>query len=122
MYHKKTTLGIDENIESMFCYLGIWITGIIFLFLEKENNHVRFNAMQSLITFFSLFIISALIIIIPVIGPILSGIITVIGAFIWLLMLYKTYNGEVYKLPIVGDIAEEKIFGDHFDKDFKGKN
>ncbi|MGM0603501.1 MAG: DUF4870 domain-containing protein [Bacillota bacterium] len=122
MYHKKTTLGIDENIESMLCYLGIWITGIIFLFLEKENNHVRFNAMQSLLTFFSLFIMSALIVIIPVIGPILSGILTLVGTFIWLLMLYKTYNGELYKLPFVGNIAEDMIFGDHFEKDSEEKN
>lgn len=115
MYHKKTSLGLDENIEAILAYAGIWVTGLIFLFIEKENNHVRFHAMQSLITFFSLFIISSLVLVIPLIGVIISSLITFIGTILWLLLMYKAYNGEVFKLPYVGDIAEELTFGESFD-------
>lgn len=114
MYHKKTTLGFDENIESIIAYAGIWVTGLILLFIEKDNNHVRFHAMQSLITFFSLFIISSLILVIPVIGIIISSLITFAGTFLWFLLMYKAYNGELYKLPYIGDMAEEIIFGESF--------
>ncbi|CCU81162.1 hypothetical protein HSACCH_02625 [Halanaerobium saccharolyticum subsp. saccharolyticum DSM 6643] len=116
MYHKKTSLGLDENVESIIAYAGIWVTGLIFLFIEKENNHVRFHAMQSLITFFSLFIASSLILVIPVIGIMISSLITFVGTILWLLLMYKAYSGEVFKLPFIGDVAEELIFGESFEK------
>src|SRR6056297_2236277 len=119
MYHKKTSLGMDENVEAILAYAGIWVTGLIMLFLETENNHVRFHAMQSVITFFTLFIVSSLILVIPVIGIIISSLITFLGTVLWLLLLYKAYNGEIYKLPYIGDAAEELIFGESFDKDNK---
>jgi len=117
MYHKKTSLGLDENVESIIAYAGIWVTGLIFLFIEKENNHVRFHAMQSLITFFSLFIASSLILVIPVIGIMISSLITFVGTILWLLLMYKAYSGEVFKLPFIGDVAEELIFGESFEKE-----
>jgi len=116
MYHKKTSLGLDENVEAIIAYAGIWVTGLIFLFIEKENNHVRFHAMQSLITFFSLFIASSLILVIPFIGFIISSIITFVGTILWFLLMYKAYNGEIYKLPFIGDLAEELTFGESFDE------
>ncbi|MFP4198884.1 MAG: DUF4870 domain-containing protein [Halanaerobium sp.] len=115
MYHKKTSLGLDENVEAILAYAGIWITGLIFLFIEKENNHVRFHAMQSLITFFSLFIISSLILVIPVIGIFISSLITFLGTVLWFLLMYKAYNGEIFKLPYVGDLAEELTFGESYE-------
>ncbi|MFW5749870.1 MAG: DUF4870 domain-containing protein [Halanaerobium sp.] len=115
MYHKKTSLGLDENVEAILAYAGIWITGLIFLFIEKENNHVRFHAMQSLITFFSLFIISSLILVIPVIGILISSLITFLGTVLWFLLMYKAYNGEIFKLPYVGDLAEELTFGESYE-------
>ena len=53
----KTSLNLDENIEGLLCYLGIWITGLIFYLLEKDNKFVKFHAMQSIIVFLSLFVI-----------------------------------------------------------------
>ena len=117
MYHKKTSLGLDENIEAILAYAGVWVTGLIFLFIEKENNHVRFHAMQSLITFFSLFIMSSLILVIPVLGVIISSLITFGGTILWFLLMYKAYNGEIFKLPYFGNIAEELIFGESFEEE-----
>lgn len=115
MDHKKTSLGLDENVEAIIAYAGIWLTGLILLFVEKENNHVRFHAMQSLITFFSLFIISSLILVIPVVGLIISSFITFLGTILWFLLMYKAYNGELFKLPLIGDLAEEMTFGESFE-------
>ena len=59
---EKTSLNIDENIVSLLCYIGLWVTGLIFLLLEKENKTVKFHAKQSLFLFLPLTIIA------PVIG------------------------------------------------------
>jgi len=52
-----------------------------------------------------------------VIGLFISSAITFLGTILWILLLYKAYSGEIYKLPYVGDVAEELIFGESFDKD-----
>ena len=109
MENNKTALGLDENIAGLLCYVLGWITGIVFLVLEKENKFVRFHAMQSLATFLPLFIISMVIGIIPIIGPIISTLITLLGLILWILLMYKAFKGERFKLPVVGDFAEKQI-------------
>ena len=105
----KTALGIDENIEGLLCYVLGWITGIVFLVLEKENKFVRFHAMQSLATFLVLFIILVIIRMIPFIGWVISILISIFMLILWLFLMYKAFKGELYKLPIVGEFAEKQI-------------
>lgn len=109
---KKTALKIDENIEGALCYILGFLTGILFLLLEKENKFVRFHAMQSLITFLSLFIIEiffgAMLIWIPVIGWMMYVMIILLSFVLWLLLMFKAYQGEKFKLPIIGKIAENQ--------------
>ncbi len=105
----KTALGLDENITGLLCYALGFITGILFLALEKENKFIRFHAMQSLATFLPLFIIVTAIGWVPIIGWIISILITPLGLILWLLLMYKAFKGERFKLPIVGDFAEKQI-------------
>jgi len=86
-----------------------FITGIVFLVLEKENKFVRFHAIQSLATFLPLFVISIVIGWIPFIGVIISILIIPLGLILWLLLMYKAYKGERFKLPVVGYFAEKQI-------------
>ncbi len=105
----KTQLGVAQNVEALLCYVFGFITGFIFLLVEKENKFVRFHAMQSLVTFLGLFIISMLSHFIPVFGW-LIGLLTVpLQVVLWVLLIYKAYRGERYKLPIAGDIAEKQL-------------
>lgn len=113
----KTALDISENIEGLLCYVLGFATGTVFLVLEKENKFVRFHAMQSVATFLPLFVISFVIPIvvgmIPFIGWAISGVvstlITLLGLILWLLLMYKAFKGERFKLPVVGDFAEKQI-------------
>jgi len=109
MKKNNTSLGLDENIESMLCYLLGWITGIIFLILEKENKFVRFHAMQSLITFLFLSVVSFLIKTIPFIGFLISPFLWLFGLLIWVLLMYKAFQGEKFKLPVIGEITEQQV-------------
>jgi len=109
MEKSKTALGIDENIEGLLCYVLGFITGILFLVLEKDNRFVRFHAMQSIATFLPLFVISMVLGFIPIIGWVISPLIGLVGLILWLLLMYKAFKGEKYKLPIAGDFAEQQI-------------
>ncbi len=103
----KTSLGMEANVAALLSYLAGFITGIIFYVLEKENKFVRFHAMQSILVFGSLFILSVLLGMMPFIGWALMNLIWVLEVILWVLLMLKAYKGEYFKLPITGDIAEK---------------
>ena len=98
---------MDENVAGFLCYLLGFITGIVFLVVEKKSRFVKFHAMQSTITFLSLFIITIIIGWIPIIG-LLVYLIWILSLILWLILMIKALRGERYSLPIVGKMAEEK--------------
>ncbi len=102
----KTSLGIEENLEGALCYLLGFITGIVFYVLEPKNRFVRFHAMQSIIIFLPLFIISFVLGFIPVIGWIIGTLLWILVLILWLILMIKAYQGILFKIPIAGDIAQ----------------
>lgn len=105
----KTPLGLNENVEALLCYALTWVTGVIFLLLEKENKFVRFHAIQSIITFLALQVLYFMLGKIPILGGLLSLIIGPLQFILWIILMYKAYNGEKYKLPVIGEIAEQQL-------------
>lgn len=110
MSEQETVLGIGENLEAALCYVLGFLSGIFFLLMEKDNKFIRFHALQSLITFLGFFIIVSIIGWIPIIGWLISLLSAPISLIIAVFLMYKAYQGEVFKLPRIGDFAEEKIF------------
>ncbi len=121
----KTSMNLEENMASMLCYIATWVTGIIFLVMEKENKTVKFHAWQSILTFLPLTILA------PIVGWLgapklswgyysysydpgipaliwLSWIIYAMIGILWLIFVIKAYQGEKFKLPVIGDIAEKQ--------------
>src|SRR3972149_5624762 len=69
-----TSVGLAPNVTGLLCYLGFWVTGIIFLVLEQKNNWIRFHAAQSIVLFGALFVADLLLGWIPVIGPVFLSV------------------------------------------------
>ena len=105
----RTSMNLEENLAGLLCYVLGWITGIVFLLLEKENEFVRFHAFQSLLTFLPLSVIAWILGHIPFVGWVLAGLVWILILILWLVLMFKAYKGEMYKLPIVGDIAEKQV-------------
>lgn len=105
MSPNNTSVGLEENVEGALCYLLGFITGILFYFLEKRSEFVRFHATQSTILFIGLCILSYLFMFVPFLGSVIS----IISLLLWLFLMYKAYEGERYKLPVVGDLAEQHM-------------
>jgi len=113
-----TSSGLQPNLAAALSYLLTLITGILFLVIEKENKYVRFHAMQAilfgaawLILWIVLGIISTALWFTPVFGWVINALASLVlvlgGVVLWLLLMYKAYQGERFKPPIVGDIAEK---------------
>ncbi len=105
----KTSLGIDENVEALLSYLLGWITGIIFLLIEKESRFVRFHAMQSVVVFLSITVLQLLLSFLPFLGGIFSSLLGILAFILWIVLMIKAYQGEYYKVPIAGDLAERYL-------------
>jgi uncharacterized membrane protein len=104
---KKTSLGMDENVEGLLAYLGWWITGIIFLVLERDSDFVRFHAMQSTVTFLGITILGWIFELIPFVGWVLTNLTWLLGVVFWILGMLEAYQGKLYKFPYVGDLSEQ---------------
>ena len=98
---------MQPNLAALLSYVVGIITGVIFFLIEKENKFVRFHAMQSILTFGFFLVANAVLAFIPVIGWSIVPILSVLQLVIWIIVMIKAYQGEQFKLPIVGDIAEK---------------
>jgi uncharacterized membrane protein len=113
--------GLEENVAALLSYVLGWLTGLIFFLIDKRP-YVRFHAMQSLITFGALHILQIILITGGVFGGFMSAmaggfllgglsillysLFGVVVLVTWVLCMVKAYQGERFKLPLVGNIAE----------------
>lgn len=134
----KTALGLDTGIGVLICYFGNLACGlplgivysILVVTQDKTNRVARFHALQSLflgilgivlgavfgIGIFITLLIDAAIVFSIGIPLIFTGLLSLIATVVTLALLYfvvmaaiKGYNGEVYKIPVVGNFAEKYV-------------
>ncbi|OGW79731.1 MAG: hypothetical protein A3G33_01625 [Omnitrophica bacterium RIFCSPLOWO2_12_FULL_44_17] len=104
----KTDTGIKPNIAALLCYVLGFVSGLVFLLIEK-NKFVKFHALQSIATFLGLFIVRLGLLVIPVLGLLLSGLVALAAVILWVVLMVKAYQGEKFKLPYVGDWVEKYV-------------
>ncbi len=109
LHTEKTSTGLDANLAAALSYLLGFVSGAVFLLLEKENRFVRFHALQSVLAFGAITLLWVLLNAVPILGFVLGVLIIIPGsAVIWLVLMFKAYQGEDFTLPIVGPIAAER--------------
>jgi uncharacterized membrane protein len=110
--------GLQDNLAGALCYLGSFITGIIFLAIApyNQNRFIRFHAFQSIFFAVAWFAFWMANMILTMILPwsltvVLSmlGLVVWLGGFVlWIVLMLKAYQGQRFKLPIIGDMAEKQ--------------
>ena len=122
----KSSTGLDENIAALLSYVFGWISGLVFFLIEKDSRLVRFHAMQSLLLQVFIAILAIVIwvvlfiflLIASQISGLLSTLVTIIATLIWVVLgiafligwimcLVKAYQGQYFKLPVIGNFAEK---------------
>ncbi|MDV2989001.1 MAG: DUF4870 domain-containing protein [Dehalogenimonas sp.] len=102
-----SSTGLKSNVAGLLCYLAAWVSGLIFYLVETKSQFVRFHAAQSIIVFGGLSIVTAIFTVIPFIGWVINAFLGIVAFVLWLVLMVKAYQGEKYKLPIAGDLAEQ---------------
>jgi uncharacterized membrane protein len=107
--------GLSDNVAGMLSYL--LIPAIVFLVLEPYNKRrfIRFHAFQSIFLCLALFVLGIAMSIlwhIPFLGWLvlflLWPLISLAELILWIILLMKAYQGQMFKLPVVGDMAEKQ--------------
>lgn len=106
---------LSPNIARMLCYIAGWISGIVFLIVEKKDMSVRFHAWQSILTFGILTLLAILFNVFFLPGALWSMwwffrwlfwlIIYIGGLVLWIVFIVKALQGQDYHLPVIGSIA-----------------
>jgi len=115
--------GIEENVASLLCYAFWWVSGLIFLLID-ERPLVKFHGAQSIAfnvavaaAWICFWIVTVLLSFVTALLHLPIGILTflflpIFGVVVfgtWILLMYKGYQGEKFKLPILGDLVEGMI-------------
>lgn len=115
--------GLSENVAGLLCYVLGWITGLIFLLIDKRP-FVRFHAAQSLITFGALHIISIILVMGFIGGSVFGGsfswsafgfwstvhhLVDLVALIAWIVGMIKAYQHERFRFPIAADIADQIV-------------
>lgn len=111
----STGSGLADNVAGMLAYVTI-IPAIVFLVLEpyNKNRFIRFHSFQSI--FFSvawtvLWIGLNIVAHIPILGwltILIWPLVGLAGLIIWIILLLKANQGQKFKLPVIGDMADKQ--------------
>ena len=120
----KTALGLDTNVGALLCYLPLCaislIYSIIVLVTDKDNRMRRFHAFQSLLltgAYIAVVVVLQIFtaVVVGVTGSsalgmlayllVMAAVVAFLGAMIF--GMVKGYQGQQFKFPVVGDMAEK---------------
>jgi uncharacterized membrane protein len=107
--------GLTDNVAGMLAYITI-IPAIVFLVLEPYNQRrfIRFHSFQCIfltVAFIALGIVLSIFTMIPFLGLIMIPVhflVWIGGLVLWIILLMKAYQGQMFKLPVIGDMAEKQ--------------
>lgn len=100
-----------ENVWGLLCYILGWISGLVLILIKRQNKFVRFHAMQSIIVFGTLtivsYVLSWILSLIYFAGEIFDYLILLLSFVLWIVLMVTAYQGKKYKLPLAGNLAEK---------------
>ena len=108
----------SDNVMGALAYVTV-IPAIIFLIVDpyKGNPFIRFHSFQSI--FFCIAAVAiniAMGILSFILGMVGLGLLSFLGFFVyigffvlWIVLLIKAFQGQQFKLPVIGDFAQKQV-------------
>jgi uncharacterized membrane protein len=121
---ERSSTGLDANIAAALSYFFGLLSGALFFAMENDSRFVKFHAMQSMLVSVAaivVYIVYTIVFMIlwrlPFIGWI-AGIFASLGWLvlalaclgIWLYCMFRAFQGERFKLPFIGEVAEKQVW------------
>jgi uncharacterized membrane protein len=90
--------GSNKKTYTILAYLFGWITGLIFLFVGKDDPDVKWNAANSVVVFGGL---SVVLIILNFVPP-LNVVALIVGFVFWVIFMFQALQGSGQRIPAPG--------------------
>ena len=100
---------MKPNVAALLAYVVGWITGLIFFIIEKDSQFVKFHAMQSIMFFGGLGVLSFVLMFIPILGWMVVVLLPAVSFIGWIVLMVKAFQGQWFRLPIIGDLAAKQV-------------
>jgi uncharacterized membrane protein len=101
----SSSTGLPSKLANFLAYFFGWISGLIFLFIEKSDSEVKFHAAQSVVFFGSCSILGIVLPLIPGLGPFVLQIIGALALVVWIVQLITSLVDKPLRLPVVSNFA-----------------
>ena len=115
--------GLADNIAALLAYL-FWPAAIVFLVVEpyNKNKFIRFHAFQELFFCAACIAMGIVFMVLNIVaGMALGALVVVFGLLelviwlgvvvVWVMLMVKAYQNQMWKLPFIGDLAEKQANG-----------
>ena len=118
---ERSSTGLDANIAAALSYFFGLLSGAVFFAIETDSRFVKFHAMQSMLASVAAIVIwivymvlASILVYIPVLGWLVMLLLwagLALGMLgVWLFSMFKAFQGERFKLPYIGDVAENQVW------------
>ncbi len=116
----ESSTGLSANVAGLLCYVLGWVTGIVFVVLEKKSGFVKFHAWQSIMTFGVLTQVQLFLLLMGGIAGatfapglwsfalVLTLIVGILMFVLWIILIVQAGTGKMWRVPIAGDWAEKQ--------------
>jgi uncharacterized membrane protein len=118
---ERSSTGLDANIAAALSYFFGLLSGAVFFAIETDSRFVKFHAMQSMLASVAAIVIwivymvlASILAYIPVLGWLVMLLLwagLALGMLgVWLFSMFKAFQGERFKLPFIGEVAEKQVW------------
>jgi uncharacterized membrane protein len=109
------TGGMTDNVAGMLAYITI-IPAIVFLVVApyNKNRFIRFHSFQNIFFCVALIVLQVGLSVLSVVPGMIFltlplHMLVWLGAFVvWVILLIKANQGQMFKLPVIGDLADKQ--------------
>ncbi|MGC2637883.1 MAG: DUF4870 domain-containing protein [Acidobacteriaceae bacterium] len=105
---------MKENVAGLLCYVLGWVTGLIFLLIDKRP-FVRFHAAQSIVVFGTLFIIRMVLSYgwagfhgygVFTVWSLVSLVVGLVTLILWIVLMVTAFQGKRFEIPVAASLAK----------------
>jgi uncharacterized membrane protein len=118
---ERSSTGLDANIAAALSYFFGLLSGAVFYAIETDSRFVKFHAMQSMLASVAAIVIwivymvlASILVYIPVLGWLVMLLLwagLALGMLgLWLYSMFMAFQGKRFKLPYIGDVAENQVW------------
>jgi uncharacterized membrane protein len=117
---RESSTGLPTHVAAPLAYVGWWITGLMFWFVERRDGYVRFHAAQAIAAFGIISVLVAgfcamAVVSLSLLPNAFTGFLwaaaatLAIGVLLWAVTMWQAARGRAWRIPLAADLADRLV-------------